>query len=226
MKVAVEAICTGKSKPFRGEEKSAFVKTPISGEARITALGIRGDEQADLKNHGGVDMAVHHYPREHYSWWDSELGGHELLNSTPAFGENIVVTGITESAVHIGDQFRLGSALLEISQPRQPCWKIEHRFDRKGMVKAIMRRHNCGWYYRVIEEGEAQAGDTLERVAIGHANWSVARLFAKLYDKSDPASIDDLHEIAALEKLCTLWRTKVAEAVDAAVNAAADQASS
>ncbi len=158
-------------------------------------------------------MAVHHYPRGHYAWWDAHLGGHALLNAPPAFGENLVVTGMTEADVHIGDQFRLGSAVLEISQPRQPCWKIEHRFDRKAMVASIIKQHNCGWYYRVIEEGEAQAGDMLERAALGHKDWSVERLFAKLYDPAHKANIDELREIAGLEKLCTLWRTKVSEAV-------------
>ena len=215
-KWTVHKICTGRAIPFRGEEKSAFVKQPVNGSVQIRALGIVDDEQADSKNHGGVDMAVHHYPLDHYAWWEEHLGGHELLATAPAFGENLVVSGLTEEHVHIGDQFRLGSALLEISQPRQPCWKIEHRFDRKGMVKPIMQQHNCGWYYRVLEEGEAQAGDVLERTAIGHSDWSVARLFAKLYDKSHQASLDELREIAGLEKLCNLWRTKVQEAADQA----------
>ncbi|MEO9462727.1 MAG: MOSC domain-containing protein [Marinomonas sp.] len=214
MKACVDAICTGQARIFRGEEQSAFVKSPLNGPATIGSLGIEGDVQVDRKNHGGTDMAVHQYPQDHYAWWDAHLGGHELLAAAPAFGENLVVTGMTEADVHIGDQFRLGSALLEISQPRQPCWKIEHRFDRKAMVAAIIKQHNCGWYYRVIEEGEACAGDTLERTAIGHKDWSVATLFAKLYDPDHKADLDELREIAALEKLCTLWRTRVQVAVD------------
>lgn len=216
MKARLDAMCVGQSQTFRDMEKSAFVKRPVKASVQIRALGIQGDEQADTINHGGVDMAVHHYPHDHYAWWYEHLGGHELLACAPAFGENLVVSGMTEKDVHIGDQFRLGSALLEISQPRQPCWKIEHRFDRKGMVKSIMKQHNCGWYYRVLEEGEAQAGDVLERTATGHTDWSVARLFAKLYDKSHQANLDEMREIASLEKLCTLWRTRVQEAVDTA----------
>lgn len=218
MKAQVDAICIGQSQAFRGEEKSAFLKQAVKGSVQIRTLGIDGDEQADPVNHGGIDMAAHHYPHDHYAWWDEQLGGHELLAATPAFGENLVVSGMTEKDVHIGDQFRLGSALLEISQPRQPCWKIEHRFDRKGMVKSIMKQHNCGWYYRVLEEGEAQAGDVLERTAIGHKDWSVARLFAKLYDKPHQASLDELREIAGLEKLCALWRTRVQEAANQAAS--------
>lgn len=216
MKARVETICTGQARVFRGDEKSAFLKTPLGGCVSIRSLGIEGDVQVDRKNHGGVDMAVHHYPHDHYVWWDNHLGGHELLSAAPAFGENLVVAGMTEADVHIGDRFRLGSALLEISQPRQPCWKIEHRFGRKAMIAAIIKQHNCGWYYRVIEEGEASAGDMLERTETGHADWSVAKLFAKLYDPNHKADLDELREIAALEKLCTLWRTKVSEAASKA----------
>ena len=129
---------------------------------------------ADTKHHGGPDMAVHHYPRDHYAGWDE---------------------------------------WLESSQPRQPCWKLEHRFGRKDMVKRILREHNCGWYYRVIEEGEAQAGDAIRRVETGHEGWSVARLFACLYDPSQTATAAELQEIAALDRLCDEWRKKAAKAI-------------
>ncbi len=210
--VQVHALCTGTPQPFKDDETSAIDKRPVDGPVAIRRLGLAGDEQADRKHHGGPDMAVHHYPRDHYPGWAEWLGGHDLLMLDAAFGENIVAEGLVESDVHIGDRFRLGTALLEISQPRQPCWKIEHRFGRKGMVKRIIGQHNCGWYYRVIEDGTAQAGDRLERVATGHARWSVARLFAALYDPAHEASAEELHEIAGLEQLSSQWRQKAAEA--------------
>jgi MOSC domain-containing protein YiiM len=214
VKTKVDAICVGQPQPFNGAELSAFVKAPVKGAASIRTHGIIGDIQADSKNHGGPDMAVHLYSSDHYGWWAEQLDDHELLDHAPAFGENLVASGITEEGVHIGDRFKLGSALLEVSQPRQPCWKIEHRFGRKGMVKKIIKRHNCGWYFRVIEEGEAEAGDFLDRTETGHSDWPIARLFAKLYDPAHKARLDELREIAELEKLCTLWRTRVAEAVE------------
>lgn len=213
MKAKVEALCIGQPQPFNGAELSAIGKYPVTGPIMIRDIGLEGDMVADTKHHGGPDMAVHHYPLDHYGWWNEKLGGHELLTTAPAFGENIVALGLTERDVHIGDRFRFGSALLEVSQPRQPCWKIEHRFQRKGMVKAIIQNHNCGWYYRVIEEGEARADDTLERVETGQTEWSVARLFAKLYDPKNKASREELAEIAELEKLCSLWRSRVREAL-------------
>ncbi|QKG71865.1 MOSC domain-containing protein [Erythrobacter mangrovi] len=214
MKVVVDALCIGQPKPFNGVELSAIDKQPVAGPVAIRSFGIEGDMVADTKHHGGPDMAVHHYPRDHYAAWGEWLGGHDLLARPAAFGENVHAAGITEADVHIGDHFRLGTVLLEVSQPRQPCWKIEHRFGAKGMVKRIIKQHNCGWYYRVIEEGMASAGDRLEQVETGHDEWSVARLFAKLYDPAHKASREELEEIAGLERLCELWRSKVRTTLD------------
>lgn len=201
MKIDVTALCAGQPQPFNGAEMSAIDKRPLAGTVAIRSFGLAGDMVADTEHHGGPDMAVHHYPRDHYAEWDAWLGGHDLLSRPAAFGENIVAEGLTEDAVHIGDRFRLGSALLEVSQPRKPCWKIEHHFGRKGMVARIVKQHNCGWYYRVIEEGEAQAGDTLERVEKGHVQWSVAHVFAKFYDPAHKLTCEECEQLAALPRL-------------------------
>lgn len=211
----VHALCIGQPQPFNGAELSAIAKRAFAGPIAIRSFGLEGDMVADTKHHGGPDMAVHHYPREHYAGWSEWLGGHEVLGCDAPFGENIVASGMIETDVHIGDRFRLGSALLEVSQPRQPCWKLEHRFGRKGMVKRIVTNHNCGWYYRVVEEGEARSGDSIRRVETGHRDWSVRRLFAGLYDPSQRASADELCEIAALDRLCETWRNQAARASSA-----------
>lgn len=211
MNVAVKAICVGLPKPFNGAELSAIDKRPVNGPVNIRSFGIEGDMVADTKHHGGRDMAVHHYPHDHYADWDAWLGGHDLLSGPAAFGENLMTDGLREDDVFIGDRFRLGSTLLEVSQPRQPCWKIEHRFQRRGMVAGIVKQHNCGWYYRVLEEGEAEAGNVLTRVETGDGDWSVARLFAKLYDPGQRASPAELREISQLERLCDPWRAKARE---------------
>lgn len=209
----VLALCIGQPRPFNGAELSAIDKRAVMGLVAIRSFGLEGDMVADTKHHGGPDMAVHHYPRDHYVGWNDWLGGHDAIGWDAPFGENVSTTGLAETQVHIGDRFRLGTALLEVSQPRQPCWKIEHRFGRKGMVKRIVTEHNCGWYYRVIEEGEAQAGDSIRRVETGHEDWSVARLFASLYDPAQRPSRQKLQEIVALDRLCGEWRNKAAKAV-------------
>lgn len=213
MKYAIEAICTGTARPFNGVETSAIAKYPRDGLVQLLEDGFAPDEQADRRVHGGPEMAVHLYPLDHHDFWRARLGEIDLLDQQGAFGSNLAVRGICESDVHIGDRFRLGSALIEVNQPRQPCWKIEHRFesalDSSGMVATIVKSGRCGWYFRVIEEGEAQAGDCLERVGMGHANWSVARTFAALI--GGKASREELTELKSLEKLSPKLRDRAAE---------------
>ncbi len=215
MTIRVEALCTGLPAPFNGAELSAIDKRPVDGPVMIRSFGLEGDMVADTKHHGGEDMAVHHYPHDHYGGWGVWLGGgHGLLSRPAAFGENVHATGLVETDVHIGDRFRLGNALLEVSQPRKPCWKIDHRFGHKGMVARIVKQHNCGWYYRVIEEGSAQAGDMLERVETGYRDWTVARLFSKFYDPAHRANAAQWREIAALEKLSPKLRDQARTAAE------------
>ncbi|OBV12336.1 MOSC domain-containing protein [Erythrobacter dokdonensis DSW-74] len=195
----VTAVCTGTARPFNGAETSAIMKRPREGAVQVLPQGLAPDEQADRRVHGGPEMALHLYPLDHHDWWRGVIGDHPALDEPGGFGSNLAVTGLTEDMVHIGDRFRLGSALVEISQPRQPCWKIEHRFGHKGMVVRIVQTGRCGWYFRVIEPGEVAAGDSLERVATGAAEWSVARVFATLFGaKPEPAALRDLAELATL----------------------------
>lgn len=199
MKHIVEAVCTGTARPFNGAELSAITKRPREGRVQVLAEGLAPDEQADRRVHGGPEMALHLYPLDHHAWWRERIGDHPALDEPGGFGSNLAVTGLTEEMVHIGDRFRCGSALIEVSQPRQPCWKIEHRFERKGMVAAIIETGRCGWYFRVIETGEVAAGDPLERIALGASDWSVARVFRALVaGKATQAELAELADLAPL----------------------------
>lgn len=215
MKLPLSAICVGQPRPFRGDELSAFAKQPVPGPVRIHAEGIEGDAQADRKHHGGPHMALHLYPLAHHAFWEEELGGHELLAQPGAFGSNLSVGGLVEHEVMLGDRFRLGSALIEISQPRMPCWKIEHRFGRPGMVATIIRSARCGWYFRVIEQGVAQAGDMLDRVETGRAPWTIAEIFAEIANPHAPSTRDRLREMAGCELLAPPWRDRAAKLLGA-----------
>ncbi len=205
----IEAVCTGTARPFNGAELSAIMKRPREGAVQVLTEGLAPDEQADRRVHGGPEMALHLYPLDHHSYWDEVLGGHELLAEPGAFGSNLAVSGMTEDMVHIGDRFMLGTALIEVSQPRQPCWKIEHRFGAKGMVARIIESGRCGWYFRVIETGEVAAGDSLERVAIGAPEWSVARAFSALV--AGRGTKAEYTELAALPTLSPKLREKAAQ---------------
>ncbi|HEY6965342.1 MAG TPA: MOSC domain-containing protein [Erythrobacter sp.] len=204
----IEAVCTGTARPFNGAELSAFAKRPQEGPVQIHAEGLAPDEQADRRVHGGPEMALHLYPLDHHDWWRGQIGDHPLLDEPGGFASNLAVRGLTEESVHIGDRFTCGTALIEVSRPRAPCWKIEHRFGHKGMVAQVLESGRCGWYFRVIETGEVQAGDSLERVAIGAADWSVARVFHAL--TAGKASQDELAQLAELPALSPYLREKAA----------------
>ena len=208
MSYAIDAVLTGKARAFRGTEASAIGKTLVTGTLRVGFLGIDGDEQADLTVHGGPDKAIHHYPRDHYGWWAETLGGHELLEAPGAFGENISTEGLVESEACVGDRYRLGTALVEISQGRQPCWKLGHRFGVASVPATVVTTRRSGWYYRVIGEGAVTAGDTLDLVERPLPDWSVERVFYLLVGgggKREPAALRDL---AAMNALATTWRVR------------------
>lgn len=204
----VSAVCTGTARPFNGAETSAIAKRPREGRVQVLGEGLAPDEQADRSVHGGPDMALHLYPLDHHDWWRGTIGDHPALDEPGGFGSNLAVRGLTEDHVHIGDRFRLGTALIEVSQPRQPCWKIEHHFGHKGMVAAIVKTGRCGWYFRVIETGEVAAGDLLEQVAAGAGDWSVARVFRALV--AGQATRGELAELAGLSTLTPRLRAKAA----------------
>jgi MOSC domain-containing protein YiiM len=137
---------------------TAIFKLPVTGLVRVRTLNLDGDQQADLSVHGGRDKAVYAYPSEHYALWRKELGK-EL--TWGAFGENLTVEGLLEDAVSIGDQMRIGTALLQVSQPRQPCFKLAAKFERDDIIKRFLDSRRVGFYLRVLEEGSLQAGDAI-----------------------------------------------------------------
>lgn len=206
----VSALLGASPRPFRDGEQSAIAKQLLPGRIAITTLGLVGDDQADKVHHGGPHMAVHVYPLDHHAFWHSELGDHPLLDQPGAFGSNLAISGIAEADLAIGDRFRLGSALLEVSRPRQPCWKIEHRFGTMGMVRAILQTGRCGWYFRVLEEGSAEAGDMLEPVEQASTGWTVARTFAALWSPQFDDRETALRELVDLAPLAQGLRAQIA----------------
>lgn len=207
--IPVLSIQCGKIRPFRGNgEPSAIGKSAIHGRVRIHRLGLDGDEQADLTVHGGPDKAIHHYPYDHYSFWKDAIGDHPLLREYGAFGENISTCAMTEETVCIGDRWRLGTALVEVSQGRQPCWKLDHRFGGLTVNARMVKARCAGWYYRVLEEGQAGAGDGLELIDRPYPDWTVARAFGLLIagdHRHDRAGLDAL---ATVKVLASPWKAR------------------
>ena len=204
----VTALCIGRSALLPGGKRSAIGKRPVAGSVRIGGLGLEGDLQVDKRHHGGPEMAVHLYPLAHHAFWRRRIGDHPLLDDPGAFGGNVAVESLDETQVRIGERFRLGTALLEISQPRMPCATIERRFECKGMVAAILETGRCGWYFRVIEEGVARSGDELERLPNTGTPHSVRAVFRALADPNGPVDSELVVELADCPLLTAAWRAK------------------
>lgn len=195
--VRVDALLTGKAVPYtRPGSHSGIDKQPRAGLIRITELGLSGDEQGDLRVHGGIDKAVHHYPFEHYASWRDEMGAHPMLEAPGAFGENISTQGLTEATVCLGDRFELGDVLLEVSQGRQPCWKLNDRFGLPDMALRVQTSLRAGWYLRVLQVGQVQAGDTVWLLARPHPEWPIDRLLRVIAERD--CAPETLREILTL----------------------------
>ncbi len=151
---------------------TGIFKHPISEPIRLDRHNLAGDGQADLVHHGGIDKAVCAYPSEHWLYWRGILPPHRLAGG--AFGENFTLEGLTEADVCIGDVFSVGSAVLQISQPRQPCWKLARRWEIKDLAVQVERTGFTGWYFRVIQEGTVEPGAPLQLMERHCPKWTIA----------------------------------------------------
>jgi MOSC domain-containing protein YiiM len=176
-------------------------KEPVAGRVMVRSTNLDGDRQADLRVQGGVDKAVYLYPAEHYPHWRETLAPAEL--SPGWFGENLTARGVLEDETWIGDVFRIGGALLEVSQPRVPCAKLAMKAGDPAFGGPFLRSGRSGFYLRVREEGEVEAGDAIVRETRGEGAMSVREIVALLDDSASP---DDLDRAAALPALALGWR--------------------
>lgn len=206
----IDAVLVGRVAPLPGGRgTSGIAKSPVSGPVRIGATGLTGDEQADLRHHGGPDKAVHHYARDHYPTWREWLPDAAALQQPGAFGENISTHGLTEHDVHVGDVVQVGTAVLQVSQGRQPCWKLDARLDRRGTARRMQELRCTGWYYRVLEPGVVSAGDVLDVIERPEPTWPLARVLRALFDRS--AGADEWEAATAVPTLSENWRTTFAK---------------
>ena len=195
---------TGKStRHWDGRPPSAIAKTAAAGQHEINEFGFCADEQADLDHHGGHDKAIHHYASEHYQAWIVE-GAIPPGTVPAAFGENIATTGMTEWTLCIGDKLRLGTAVVQISQGRQPCWKVSEHTKNDKMAYLFQKTCRTGWYYRVLEPGFAGVGDRVTLIERRQTDWSVARVTSARLSRQ--VSQQEAETLAALPDLANGWR--------------------
>jgi len=206
MVVTIARLLIGQTRPFGPNgEPSAIDKHPVDQPLWLGQTGFAGDQQGDRRHHGGMEKAVHHYPAEHYAAWRSALpaSAHAVLRPG-GFGENLSTTGLSEATLCIGDRWRLGEALLEVSQPRKPCWRLNQRFGLPDMARLVQASGRIGWYYRVLQPGMVEPGSMLRLLERPHPDWPVARLLDALYSATPER--ETLTAIAALEVLALSWR--------------------
>ncbi|WP_431224348.1 6-hydroxyaminopurine reductase [Serratia sp. L9] len=158
-------VYLGSIRPYEGGRPSAIAKHLVEGAVHLTPLGLAGDEQAEKSYHGGPDRALCHYPREHYDHWRQQFPVQAEQFYSPAFGENISTLGLTEHNVFMGDIFRWGEALIQVTQPRSPCYKLNYHFDIVDMSVLMQQTGRCGWLYRVVSAGAVSRAQPLELVA-------------------------------------------------------------
>jgi MOSC domain-containing protein YiiM len=172
----VRSVQVGRIAPLGPDRvMSGFVKKPIEGPVEVGLLGLAGDEQADLEVHGGPDKAVYACSLGNYAVWKAAFPQHQMLLAPGGLGENLTIEGFAEGEVCLGDQMRIGTAVLQVSQPRQPCFKFALRFDDLTMPRAMVRNGMSGWYYRVLVPGSLAAGDEVRLLERPHPQWSIER---------------------------------------------------
>ncbi len=185
---------------------TAFYKTPVRGPVGVTTMGLRGDEVADTKHHGGVDKAILCYASSHYVRWAQEVPN--LQMSPGAFGENLTLSGADEDSVCIGDRYRIGDCEVEVSQPRQPCWKIARRWGDKSLTKRVTQTGRTGWYVRVTKEGSIESGQRFELVARPNEAWTVTRANDIMFGRGKDRA--EVIELMNLPELAEAWRSDIA----------------
>jgi MOSC domain-containing protein YiiM len=201
----IVSVNVGLPQQFTWKQKpvlTAIFKHPVNGPVAIRHLNLDGDRQADLTVHGGAEKAVYGYPAEHYEYWKQELPQQDF--PWGALGENLTTEGLSEDSLFIGDRLRVGSALLMVTQPRLPCYKLTLRFDRDDMIKRFIRSRRIGFYFSVVEEGEVSADSSIEIVSRDPNQVTVVDI-STLYFSEKPDS-ELLMRTLSVRALPASWR--------------------
>ena len=183
---------------------TGIYKDSVAGRILLSSTNLAGDGQAELTVHGGPDKAVCVYPADHYALWRQELG---VQDCGPGwFGENFSVLGQREADVAVGDTFRVGTAVVQVSQPRAPCSKLGRRWKRPDMPKIVVRTGRTGWYLRVLETGDVGSGDALTLVDRPFARWTIDAVNAAAYSRRGTVDLSAARELANCPALAEAWR--------------------
>jgi MOSC domain-containing protein YiiM len=188
---------------------TGIFKEPVTGTVHINQFNLTGDQQVDLKNHGGEHKAVYAFSADHYPFWQQKLGLNSL--SYGQFGENLTISGLDESLLSIGDQLQVGDSVLEITQPRVPCFKLGIAFGLEAMPRLFVENAATGIYFRVIETGAVVAGDKVKLKTAHPTQLRVQQLFRAYFDKTMSADEKrtSFEQALSIPALSEEWRQKV-----------------
>ena len=186
---------------------TGIFKVPADGRVMLRRLNLDGDGQADLVGHGGIYKAAYAYSVENYDYWERELGRTDFTFGQ--FGENLTVEGMLEDEIHVGDVFRAGGALVEVTQPRVPCYKLGVKMGLRGFEKMFLASCRVGFYLRVVEEGEVGAGDDLDRIRTDPERMTVRQICHLLYFDSE--NLEGARKALRIRALSPGWRQSFKE---------------
>lgn len=197
----------GAAHPLDRPWTTSFGKRPVAGAVWVGRANLDGDAQADRKHHGGPDKAVLAYSADHYPLWRDELGMADFPYG--AFAENLTIAGLAERQVHIGDILEIGAARFQVSQPRQPCWKISRFWRVEGLTARVQETLRTGWYLRVLREGWIEAGQPVVLVERPLPEWPVERANILMHRRKQDR--EAAAELAASPLLAASWRATLAK---------------
>ena len=210
MKLLSVNVSLPKEVPYKDKTiTTGIFKEPVEGRVMLRELNLEGDGQADLKAHGGIHKAVYVYSIENYDHWKRELGRDDFTYGQ--FGENFTVEGMLDDEVHVGDLFRVGDALVEVTQPRVPCFKLGLRMGLTQFPKLFHASERVGFYFSVLEEGEVGAGDVIERVEVDPERMTVREIYHLLYFDKD--NVEVAKKALCIKALSPGWRGSFEEIV-------------
>lgn len=208
-KTIVDSLFIGSLKTLSPDgqgQQTGIYKHSISS-AQVNELGLIGDVQADQRVHGGVEKAVHQYALSSYATIITQYPELKDIAIAGSIGENISSPNMDDRNVYIGDIYHIGSVIVQVSQPRSPCWKINHRFDKHQLSKFIADNYISGWYYRVLQAGEINEGDSITRLERFNDSLSVAG-FLEIVTSQRP-TYEMLAQAAACHGLNVDWKVRL-----------------
>lgn len=191
--------------PMERQWESGIFKNPAAGDIWLSETGFIGDEVADEKNHGGPEKAVFAYPIRHYAYWQEQLERDDMTMG--AMGENFAVLEMDEFTVCIGDTYKVGEAIIQVSQPRQPCWKPARRFQMVDLALQIQNSGRTGWYFRVLQEGSIRADSPIDLIERPYPQWTIQAANEVMHFHKDDLRMAD--ELASCDLLAENWRNRL-----------------